>query len=688
MKISIGEPLPYGASVQSSGVNFAIASNPATAVSLCLFSFENQELIDEIPLDPEKNKTGGVWHIFIEGLELPLLYGWRIDGPKGPNRRYHFDPDIILADPYSPALYSPAPWGAEEKQPFLSAAFSSEPFDWEDDVPLHIPAENSIIYEMHVRAFTQDVSSGVNYPGTYRGLIEKIPYLVELGVNAVELMPVYAFDEHKNFFSDPKTGKPLPNFWGYSPLSFFAPMPRYSSDLSPDGVIREFKEMVKALHKAGIEVILDVVYNHTGEGGYDDAAFSMKGIDFAAYYMLDANNQPIDFTGCGNTVFCNQPISIEMIIKSLRYWVTEMHVDGFRFDLASVLNRGKYGRPLGTSPIIEAMSLDPVLRSTKLIAEPWDAGGLYQVGGFHPQDSRWSEWNGKYRDGVRKFINNLGTSKGEFATRLSGSQDLYGHGRSPTCSLNFVTAHDGFTLNDLVSYTQKHNEANGEENRDGSNDNDSGNYGVEGPTDDKKILALRRRQMKNFIVTLFFSQGVPMLLMGDEYGHTKDGNNNTYSQDNRLNWFLWNELEKNQDFFRFVKGIIHLRKTEPMLRRTTFLTEEDISWHGLKPMYQEWDNSDPVLAFTLYDHEKSQHLYVAYNLRGEEVEIEIPEPPEGLVWHVLVDTALESPFDCIDEAHSPPHQSTHFELDNHSVIVLKALPLHSIHYRLRDLVLS
>ncbi len=670
MKISIGSPLPFGTALTPSGVNFAIASKPATKVVLCLFSLDNREKIAEITLDPKTHKTGSVWHIKIEGLTLPILYGWKMDGPRGPNKRYRFDPDVILADPYALALYSPSPWGSNQSIPYLSAVFHDEPFDWEGDAPLNIPPEQLIIYEMHVRSFTQDPSSLTAHPGTYRGVIEKIPYLVDLGVNAVELMPVHAFDEKKNHFKDPRSGEPLLNVWGYSPLSYFAPMPRYASTLSPEGVLREFKEMVKALHQEGIEVILDVVYNHSGEGGYEEEPFSLKGIDFPAYYMHDVNNEPIDFTGCGNTLFSNHPLTIELFLKSLRYWVTEMHIDGFRFDLASVLYRGKFGRPLPMSPIIEILSLDPILGKTKLIAEPWDAAGMYQVGGFYPQNDRWSEWNGKYRDSMRRFINNLDANKGEFATRISGSQDLYGHGRSPLCSVNFITAHDGFTLRDLVSYVKKHNELNGEENRDGANDNYSGNYGVEGPTEDPTISELRQRQMKNFIATLLISQGIPMLLMGDEYGHTKQGNNNTYCQDNELNWFLWDELEKNRDFYHFVKKLVHLRKSTPMLGLSKFLTEKDISWHGLKPMYQDWNNGDPVLAFTLYDHDQGHDLYVAYNLRSSKAEIELPEPPLDKRWKILIDTA-----DGItgEENNLLLVGGDHCVLKNHSMIILKAV---------------
>lgn len=676
MDISTGTPFPYGASITTTGVNFAITSKPATNAILCLFSAETMQQIAAITLNPSTNKTGNIWHIHVANLQLPLLYGWRLNGPVGPGKRYRFDFSKVLLDPYAKVVHSNYPWGESSPDtPYLGVVAAEQPYDWEGDKPLNLPIETLVIYEAHLKGFTQDPTSQVKDKGTYRGVIDKIPYLKELGINAIEFLPLFAFDECKNVFDDPVTKKPLLNVWGYSPLSFFAPMPKFAADNSIGSSLSEFKDMVKALHKAGIEVILDVVYNHTGEGGYGDAPITLKGIDFSTYYMIDADNDPLDYTGCGNTLSSNHPTTKELIVDSLRYWVNEMHVDGFRFDLASVLYRGRHGTVLQPSPIVDAISQDPLLSQTKLIAEPWDAAGMYQVGSFYPKDDRWSEWNGKYRDSVRAFVNGFNINKGEFATRISGSQDLYGGTRKPYCSVNFITAHDGFTLNDLVSYGKKHNLANGEDNKDGMNDNLSNNYGVEGPSNVLAIVKARIKQRKNFITILLLSQGIPMLLMGDEYGHTKNGNNNSYPQDNRLNWFEWGALEKETGFFRFVKEMIAFRKRHARLQRDQFLTDKDISWHGTKPMYQAWDSPDPLLAFTLYNHKTQQHLYVAINLRKEKADVTLPEPPEGFVWHRLVDTSLNAPDDIVEEKDSKIQSNLHYILEPLSVIILKSLPL-------------
>lgn len=674
MIISSGTPYPFGARPTSSGVNFAIASKYATEITLCLFDSFSKQLLS-LPLDSKKHKTGYVWHVHIAEIELPVLYGWKVNGPASPFKKTKFDPEKILLDPHAQAVFSENSWGRETHYPpLLGIVLPPSSFDWEGDMPLNLPLQELIIYEMHVRSFTQHASSRSEHPGTYLGIIEKIPHLLDLGITAVELMPVYEFDECHNPFKDPETGKPLLNVWGYSPLSFFAPMRRFASSSAIASEVEEFKKMVKALHHAGIEVILDVVYNHTGEGGEESPPISFRGIDYLGYYILDANLHPLDFSGCGNTFNCNHPPSKDLIIKSLRYWVTEMHVDGFRFDLASILNRGRHGKPLATSPLVDGISQDPILANTKMIAEPWDAAGMYQVGAFYPQEDRWREWNGKYRDGVRRFINCLGASKGEFASRISGSQDLYSHGRSPQSSINFITAHDGFTLRDLVSYSHKNNIANGEENRDGTQDNNSWNCGEEGESKDPAIEELRQKQIRNFLATLLISQGIPMLLMGDEYGHTKKGNNNTYCQDNELNWFLWDQLAEAKGLFRFAKEIIALRKKHACFKKTKFLTEKDISWHGQEPMYQEWDSSDPVLAFTLYDHQEQKHLYIAYNMRDEKVEMTLPPPPEGFFWHRIADTSLASPDDISEEKDSQIYDKESYEMASHSLLIMKAFP--------------
>ncbi|MFA6915926.1 MAG: isoamylase [Parachlamydiales bacterium] len=671
MDISTGVPYPFGTQLTKSGINFALTSKPATNVTLCLFEVNSFQQIATITLDPKVNKTGNIWHVEVGGIPLPVVYGWRINGPVGPGKRYRFDYSKVLLDPYAKAVYNRNAWGQSAEEPLLGVVTEAKPYDWEGDKPLNIPSEKLIIYEMYLRGFTQDTSSGVQEKGTYRGLIDKIPYLKDLGINAVEFLPIHVFDECLNPFCDPVTKKPLLNVWGYSSLNYFSPMQKFAFDQSPGGALNEFKDMVKALHKAGIEVILDVVYNHTGEGAYGDPPLTFKGIDYSAYYMLDANNEPLDYTGCGNSVSSNHPVTKEMIIESLRYWVREMHVDGFRFDLASVLYRGRYGAIMSNPPVIDGISEDPLLGQTKLIAEPWDAVGMYQVGEFYPKEPRWSEWNGRYRDCVRGFLNGFHTNKGEFATRISGSQDLYNH-RKPYCSLNFVTCHDGFTLKDLVSYGQKHNLANGEDNRDGTNDNLSNNYGVEGPTENPEIAEIRLKQRKNFITILLLSQGIPMLYMGDEYGHTKKGNNNTYPQDNELNWFEWDVLEKEKGFYRFVKQMISFRKRHSRLQKEAFLTDKDISWHGIKPMYQAWDSPDPLIAFTLYNHLTQEHIYVAINMRTEKALITLPEPPEDFQWHLLVDTSLDSPQDIIEEDTSVPYEKLQYVIDAMTIIILKS----------------
>ena len=500
-------------------------------------------------------------------------------------------------------------------------------FDWKGDRSPQIPLRDLIIYEMHVRGFTISPSSGVRHPGTFLGIIEKIPHLLDLGVNAIELMPLQEFNENENTNINPLTHQQLCNYWGYSTVNFFAPMTRYATKTAPGASIEEFKTMVRELHKNGIEVILDVVFNHTAEGNEKGPILSFKGFENPVYYLLNHDFTYSNYTGCGNTVNCNHPVVWEFIVKCLRYWVLEMHVDGFRFDLASTLTRGRQGQPLPTPPLIESLTDDPVLSKVKLIAEPWDLE-VYQVGQFYSHVKRWSEWNGKYRDCIRQFIKGNAGIKGEFITRLCGSEDLY-YNRTPLASINFITVHDGFTLRDLVSYNEKHNESNGEDNRDGLTDNDSWNCGIEGPTDDDKILALRNRQMRNYHFTLMISQGVPLLLMGDEYGHTKNGNNNTWCHDNELNWFLWDKLKENGDFYRFYKEMILFRKENPLLKREQFLSPKDAQWHGIEPFKPDWSAHTQFIAFTLLDSDKGNDLYIAFNAQEKGVSVHFPNPKKG-----------------------------------------------------------
>lgn len=620
-----GSPEPLGATVYEDGVNFALFSKHAEKVVLHLLHPETKKVIEEIPLE---HRTGQIWHVFVAGVKLPVLYAYRVHGSS--ETPCFFDSKRLLSDPYAKSMSTPIPWGGSEAHPYkyqhpFGVISRKSTFDWEGVEKPKIPLKDLVIYEMHVRGFTRHSSSSVNHPGTYLGLIEKIPYLKELGVNCVELLPVFEFNECENHRKNPLTKERLFNFWGYSTVNFFSPMNRYAVSHAVD----EFKLMVRELHRNGIEVILDVVFNHTAEKRKANGSFSFMGIDRNTYYLLDDKGHDKDFTGCGNTMKLNHPVMRQFVKECLRYWVQEMQVDGFRFDLASIMNRDRYGKPVENAPLIELLTLDPLLADTKLIAEPWDCGGLYQVGGFAPDINRWGEWNGKFRDTVRSFIKGDKRSKNDFANRLCGSQDIY-HARSPQASINFVIAHDGFCLHDLVSYNQKHNLENGEHNRDGNNDNVSWNCGVEGPTGDKNIQALRLRQMKNFFVALFLAQGVPMFLMGDEQGHTRRGNNNPWCQD-QLNWFLWDG--QNSDLFNFVRRLIEFRKAEPALKKETFLTDKDILWFGENGATPNWMDEKPFLAFLL-----EGRIYAAFNATNAPLQVKVPPPPAGKQWQIVVHT--------------------------------------------------
>lgn len=655
-----GLPNPLGVSVTENGINFALSSQHATSVTLCLLLPErgndaspNDGMI-ELKLDPHANKTGDIWHICVQ--ELPrsnVNYGYRVDGPQGWHQGHRFDNSDVLIDPYAKLIEGRRIFGdASDRFSKLYGTydFSSLPFDWGDNYAQpNIPEKDLVVYEMNVRAFTADKSSGLEQDirGSYLGLIEKIPHLLELGINAVELLPVFEFDEFE-FQRRPNPRDHMINTWGYSTINFFAPMTRYASaGGGPIGASQEFKEMVKALHLAGIEVILDVVYNHTNEA--DDKnpyTTSFRGIDNKIYYMVDGNGQLLNFSGCGNTLNCNHPVVMELILDSLRHWVTEYHVDGFRFDLASVLCRGTDGSPLDAPPLIRAIAKDSVLSRCKIIAEPWDCGGLYLVGKF-PNWDRWAEWNGMYRDDMRRFIKGDTGMKGGFATRVAGSADLYKvNKRKPYHGVNFVIAHDGFTLYDLVSYNYKHNDANGEGGNDGSNDNLSWNCGYEGETSDANIKALRFRQMKNFHLALMVSQGVPMMLMGDEYGHTRYGNNNSYGHDTDINHFQWGQLDaRKNDCFRFFAEVIKFRQKNKVFRQEYFIGKEEITWHE-----DNWDNYESrFIAFTLHDDDDEGDIYLAFNAHDYFVKVPIPSPPQKRRWFRVVDTNLESPKDMVAE---------------------------------------
>ncbi len=642
-----GYATPLGVSKRPEGTNFALFSQHAKHVVLCLFHPGESAPFKEICLDSKNNRTGQIWHALVTDLPEPCEYAYRVDEKK------------YLIDPYARSLSPSTSWGKKEDFNTLHGKVLSQvEFDWQEDHPPKIPMEQLIIYEMHVRGFTQDPSSGVAAKGTFSGIVDKIPYLKELGVNAIELLPTFLFNEKDNAH-DPN----LFNFWGYASLSYFALMSRYASDPSWGGEIKEFKTMVSALHRAGIEVILDVVYNHTGENDAAHPAISWRGIDNSVYYMLSKEGQPLDFTGCGNTVNCNHPVTMRMILDSLRYCVSELHIDGFRFDLASIFYRTSGGKVAVNPPILAAIQEDPLLSQTKLIAEAWDAAGLYQVGSFG--GAHWAEWNGQYRDVVRRFIKGTNGQSGRFASCICGSEDLYGKGRAPYHSINFITAHDGFTLRDLVSYNEKHNEENGEQGRDGMSQNDSWNCGAEGPTTDENVNQLRARQMRNFMLALFTSIGTPMMLMSDEYGHTRDGNNNPYSLDNEKNYFLWDKQDA--PFSRFVKLIIGWRKRLKLLQKTHFLSSHDVTWHGTKVNQPDWGDANRLVAYTLQNSEGCA-LYIAYNAFAEPVEVELPFPPCCTKWKRVVDTNLPSPDDITDSPQ--PIESATYTLAPYSAIML------------------
>lgn len=620
VELHSGDPSVLGFSIQNNLCNFALFSTHAKKVFLGLFSPHTKTPSRIIPL----NRTGDIWHIALENLPVGSLYAFQCRGVYNELTGDLFNPDQWLLDPYAKLIDSSAVWNAASPSFIPAIAKEISPFDWGDSPRPQIAKQDLVIYEMHVRGFTAHQSSKTTTFGTFAAMIEKIPYLKELGVNAVELMPIFEFDECHNKTIDPEMKERLPNYWGYNPISFFAVKQSY-------GTVTEFKTLVKELHKNGIEVILDVVYNHTGEGKEKDYAISLRGIDNQIYYMVGPVGIYRDYTGCGNTVNVNHPVVQHLILQSLRYWADEMQIDGFRFDLASILTRGTDGTPLDPSPILEAIAADPVLCKLTLIAEPWDAVGLYQIGSFSKWGP-WMEWNDRFRNIARSFLKGTDDKAKNFASILLGSDFLYHRTNTPLSGINFITAHDGFSLRDLVSYQSKHNWSNGELNRDGAGLNENWNCGAEGITSDPDILQLRERQMRNHLLTLFLSQGVPMLLMGDEYGHTRHGNNNPYVQDNEINWFLWNELQTHHDIFCFVKNLIAFRKNHPELRKPTFLTNQDITWHGLQPNRPEWDEKSRFVAFSTHTSPK---LFVAFNANYCSASVTLPSDTS---WKLVVDT--------------------------------------------------
>ena len=681
-KVRPGKPLPFGVSHTPNGLNFSIYTSAGTACTLVLFRRGEAQPFAEIPF-PANYRIGDVFCMVVFGLDdEDLEYGYRIDGPFDPAAGHRFDSTKVLMDPYARQIAGRDVWGEEPDwqgtYPYR-ARVSFDDFDWEGEGPLEIAPEDLVIYEAHVRGFTRSESSGCKHPGTYAALVEKIPYLKELGVNAIELMPIYEFDEFENSRLHPDTGERLYNFWGYSTVGFFAPKAGYAATGRFGMQVDEFKQLIKSLHKAGIEVILDVVFNHTAEGNDQGPTLSFKGLDNKTYYMLTPEGYYFNFSGTGNTLNCNNPVVRSLVLDCLRYWASEYHIDGFRFDLASILGRDPWGAPLSNPPLLESLAFDPILSSCKLIAEAWDAGGLYQVGSF-PAFGRWGEWNGKYRDCARRYLKGDEGMVGELAQRVQGSPDLYRHsGRSPATSVNFITCHDGFTLADLVSFNGKHNDANGEGNRDGGDDNHSWNCGAEGWSDEPSILALRKRQMMNAMAILLTSRGIPMILMGDEFGRSQHGNNNAYCLDSAISWVDWGLLESNADLHRVVKAMIHFRKGHPALRVNNFdgIPNEHLpccSFHGNQPWQPDWSDQSRQLAWMMAAREPNKPLstdivYVATNMAHYASWFTLPDPPPTYQWHLCFNTG--------DQNQPVHHDQPVFEdsgllLGERSVVILTA----------------
>jgi glycogen operon protein len=668
-------PLPYGAVLRDGGVQFVVYSRSASSMRVLLYHrVTDREPHRLIEFNPDTDRWGDIWSVFVPELKAGQLYHFQADGPFDPSQGQRFNPRARLIDPYARALagrFLPADDGVIRPP---KCVVVDDAFEWRGDRHLKRPLDETIIYEMHVRGFTRSPSSEVDAPGTYAGVVEKIPYLKSLGVTAVELMPVHEFP-----IEEPDGSKPRRTYyWGYDPVAFFAPHRGYMQGHTPGDQVRQFKEMVRELHAAGIEVILDVVFNHTAEGNQTGPTFSFKGLENRVYYMLNDDGTYRNYSGCGNTVNGNHPIVREMIFHCLRHWVHNYHIDGFRFDLASILSRNRYGELVPNPPLVELIAEDPMLADTKIIAEAWDAAGAYQVGSFANQ--RWAEWNGHFRDDLRRYWRGDSGLTGAVATRLSGSSDLYQpSGRRPYHSINFVTSHDGFSLNDLVSFERKHNLDNLEENRDGDNNNYSANYGVEGPTRRKSIVDLRHRQAKNMMASLLLSQGVPMILSGDEVLRTQRGNNNAYCQDNPISWFDWRLVERSAEMLRFVQALVAFRRRQPNVRRGSFLTGKparpgmlpDVSWYGANGKLIEWHANGPSLTSVFgtsgLDNPAARAVMIMLHAGCQPQRFVLPQPASNLTWRQFIDTAAESPNDIFPDANGPVLGKEPVMLEHHSL---------------------
>jgi len=678
-----GQPHPLGARPLREGTNFSVHSQHAQRVELLLYdAADAARPAHAIALDDPAHRTWHYWHVFVPGVRPGQLYAWRAHGEFDPARGRRFDADKVLLDPYGRAVEIPPDWsraaarapGANDAQAAKSVVCDDHDYDWQGDQPLRRPFAQTVIYELHVRGFTRHASSGVAAPraGTYAGLVEKIAYLQALGVTAVELMPVFQFDPQ-----DAPPGRV--NYWGYAPVSFFAPHTGYASRPGALAARQEFRDMVRALHRAGLEVILDVVYNHSAEGDERGPTYGLRGLDDGSYYLLDAEGRYANHSGCGNTLAAHHAVVRRLILDSLRYWVRVMHVDGFRFDLASILARDESGQPLANPPLLLDIESDPVLAGTKLIAEAWDAAGLYQVGRFVGQ--HWKEWNGRFRDDVRSFVRGDAGVVPALADRLLGSPDLYGaRPREPAQSINFVTSHDGFTLADLVSYDRKHNEANGEGNRDGSDDNRSWNCGAEGPSDDPAVLALRTRQLKNLLAITVLSLGTPMLAMGDEMRRSQGGNNNAYCQDNETSWLDWTLLQRHAEIHRFVQGLVRIRNLRESVQRDHRLTLAELTQrvrvqlHGVHLGAPDTGHESRSLAVTAYSLSGDLLMHFALNAWWEPLDFELPAlPPDAPGgWLRIIDSARPSPQDLVDLAEAEGAIGARHRVEPRSVVVLFA----------------
>jgi len=685
--VTPGRPLPLGAHREPGGIRFSVAAPDARRLHLQLLDPHDGTVRRELPF-PDDYRTGDVFTMVVPGLGPgPVHYGLRAepgptpphapDAPGGPGGIWRGP----LLDPYATAVAGAPTWGGPRR--YRSLLPAHDPFDWQDDSPPRHPPEHLVVYELHVRGFTRHPTSATEHPGTFAALRRKIPYLRELGVTCVELLPVAEFDETDNTYTDPATGRPLPNYWGYNPVSFLAPKASYAA--APDHVHRELKELVRDLHRAGIEIILDVVFNHTAEGDHRGRPYAWRGLSEHTAYLLDDHGRHRNLTATGNTVNANHPHMRDLILHTLRHWVTEFHIDGFRFDMAAALTRDGHGQPLPDPPLIEAIAHDPVLAGRRLIAEATDAAGLDLVGRF-PHPARWSEWNDRYRDGLRRFLTGRPGATADLATRLAGSADLYA-GRGPAAAVNYVTSHDGFTLADWAAYDRPHNEANGEQGRDGIARNDSWNCGHEGPTDDPAVTALRDRQARTALLLLMMSRGIPMLTAGDECGRTQHGNNNAYSQDNPTSWFDWDLTRRNSGLLRFTRLCLAFRRAHPAVHRMAHPTGlvppgwllPPVTWHGTEPGRPDWSEQAPLLAAVLHDQDtagRHDTVFLAANRGNTPLHVRLPAPPAGTRWHLFADTAAPAPAD----AHPPGREpaldtAAPLPVAAHTAVVLAALPL-------------